>query len=264
MNLAALLWTIREYRERPYSPLKLLTKQGRWEHHRALKIERDKSCLRAIRELGLSLKEPGVGYFAAYGEVFSRHTYFHHPEFVSGGTVVDVGASFGDFSIYTAWTQASEVYAFEPVTDNFEILLSNIGRNNLSHLIHATKCALGSAEGSQDVLIEGFMVRARATASSVPKVVGTDVKTLDSFQLSPNLIKIDVEGAEMAVLQGSLKTIERSHPRLIIETHSKELRKRVDKLLFLIGYRLDYIDNCRRSDGWMNEVSERFYHHVSV
>ena len=44
-----------------------------------------------------------------------------------------------------------------------------------------------------------------------------EVRTLDSFELSPDVIKIDVQGHEEAVIKGGMDTITRSQPVLIIE-----------------------------------------------
>jgi FkbM family methyltransferase len=44
-----------------------------------------------------------------------------------------------------------------------------------------------------------------------------EVTTLDSFDLAPDVIKIDVQGHEEAVIDGGIKTIERSKPVIILE-----------------------------------------------
>ena len=52
--------------------------------------------------------------------------------------------------------------------------------------------------------------------------IAIDVKTLDSFNLQPDFIKIDVEGFEYQVLLGSEKTINDHRPILLIEGVAKD------------------------------------------
>ena len=58
------------------------------------------------------------------------------------------------------------------------------------------------------------------------------VKTLDSFDFEPDIIKVDVQGTELAVIQGARTTIERSRPALLIEAPSAE----TTELLRTLGY----------------------------
>lgn len=50
-----------------------------------------------------------------------------------------------------------------------------------------------------------------------------EIRTLDSFDLSPDIIKIDVQGLELAVVKGGIETFRRSRPVTIVEAPSLEL-----------------------------------------
>lgn len=50
-----------------------------------------------------------------------------------------------------------------------------------------------------------------------------NVRTLDSFGLTPDVVKIDVQGFELAVVKGGAETFRRSHPATIVECPSPEL-----------------------------------------
>jgi len=69
--------------------------------------------------------------------------------------------------------------------------------------------------------------RARVDHISVP------VRALDGFDLAPDLIKVDVEGTERAVVEGALKTIARNRPVLLVEGDGAA----VEDLLDGLGYR---------------------------
>jgi len=59
-------------------------------------------------------------------------------------------------------------------------------------------------------------------------------KDLDSFEFSPDVIKIDTEGMEISILNGALNTIRRTHPILMVEC--SETFSSVEELLEPLGY----------------------------
>ena len=72
------------------------------------------------------------------------------------------------------------------------------------------------------------------------KAQRTRLKTLDSYRLKLTILKIDVEGFEMDVLRGAIKTIKRYHPKIIIETHTYKLREEALRFLGSIGYKVKH------------------------
>ena len=55
----------------------------------------------------------------------------------------------------------------------------------------------------------------------------------------PDVLKIDVEGAELAVLQGGMEILKRRKPTIFLSTHSIELRESCLNLLKEIGYKAE-------------------------
>lgn len=80
------------------------------------------------------------------------------------------------------------------------------------------------------------------------------VRTLDSFNLSPDVIKIDVQGAELAVVKGGLGTIDRTKPVAIIESPSQAL---VD-LFATIGLHPYRFADGRLDDRWADATNTVF------
>jgi hypothetical protein len=86
----------------------------------------------------------------------------------------------------------------------------------------------------------------------VPTVVLDD--WLDAQGLAPDLIKIDVEGAELGVLRGLRRTLARDGVRLFVEVHPPQLAQagssteEVLRLLADLGYELQAIEEHRRTD----------------
>ena len=76
------------------------------------------------------------------------------------------------------------------------------------------------------------------------------VRSIDSIVAAgeappPQLIKIDVEGAELLVLEGALQTIRSHHPQIFVEVHSSGLLGQCAELLAREGYALEHIDTNR-------------------
>jgi len=70
--------------------------------------------------------------------------------------------------------------------------------------------------------------------------------TVDSFNLKDEniFLKIDVDGAELIVLEGIQKTLKTNNCFLIVETHSAQLEKDCQLFLEKLGYKFRVIDNA--------------------
>ncbi len=65
---------------------------------------------------------------------------------------------------------------------------------------------------------------------------------VDSFKLSPSVVKIDAEGAEVEIMQGMGGTMERSHPKVIFESFVKDRLDGCKRTLREHGYKLGRLD----------------------
>ena len=120
---------------------------------------------------------------------------------------VDVGAHVGYWSKHLA-KAFKEVVSFEPVKENFDCLRENAPR------VNAYNCALGATHGL------GAMINPKETNSGAWELrKGSEINIfpLDDFNLSPNFIKIDVQGSEKDVLLGAERTICVHKPVVVIE-----------------------------------------------
>jgi hypothetical protein len=75
------------------------------------------------------------------------------------------------------------------------------------------------------------------------------IKTLDSFNLSPNLIKIDTQGYEMNVLHGAVNTIIQYKPIFLIECEYKKQLREIDIFLSNLGYTL--VGSVKKDKVWV-------------
>lgn len=143
-----------------------------------------------------------------------------------GATVVDVGANIGYNTAYAARCVGSHgrVYALEPTQDNLAVLYANLFANALSNVI-----VLPYAAGSRAAVKEFFLRGAVSAVNSLyPDNFYADVTDtsevlmmpLDDLLMGvPDLVKIDVEGAELDVLQGMTRLLAAPGLQLVVEWH---------------------------------------------
>ncbi len=187
-------------------------------------------------KIGLDLAD-GTS-ISSFTETFLDGNYSLFDDFPPkmGKTVIDIGAQHGDYTLLCSKVYScKKVIALEPVHDNYEILLSNIRRNGVDNIVKPLELAASDRDGDTELFQEGDM----ANSGGNGRKISCEIARLDSLGIDEvDLLKVDVEGAEVSVIKGAIETLSKFRPNLIIETHSKLLRKKVEELLFALGYRL--------------------------
>lgn len=139
-----------------------------------------------------------------------------------GMTCVDVGAHIGYFTLIMASLvgDSGQVYAFEPEPNNFQLLVKNIEINGYRNAVPVCK-AVSNINGRAILHVDKLGMGSHSLATIPGSILmQVDVQTLDSFFSdfrTIDFIKVDVEGAEMAVFQGMERIIERSKLMIITE-----------------------------------------------
>jgi len=146
----------------------------------------------------------------------------------AGDTVVDVGANVGYNTVYASGRvgPAGRIVAVEPAADNVCVLRENIIANALDNVV-VHEVAAGRTRELRDLFLRGdtsavnslFPQSVYATVTGVEKVA---VAPLD--ELVPgeaNVVKIDVEGAELDVLGGMTRLLNGPRIQLIVEWHPR-------------------------------------------
>jgi FkbM family methyltransferase len=152
-----------------------------------------------------------------------------------GLTVLDVGANFGTYTLAFARAVGShgKVHAFEPQRLIYELLVGSVAINSLAN-VYCHHVALGDREDKVEVpqydynqpMNFGSIEFAAEQSEQLTQVRGHDpakieyvpLTTIDSFNFSAvHLVKIDAEGMETQILQGSVDTIRRCRPVLFVE-----------------------------------------------
>jgi FkbM family methyltransferase len=142
-------------------------------------------------------------------------------------TFWDIGAHIGFFSLLASRlvTPAGHVHAFEPFPSNHVRLATSVKLNQATNVsVHAVALAehTGSApfHASASSLMGSLAPSGGDTAMSVACVSADDVmRTVRA----PDVVKIDAEGAELAVLRGASRMLTTVRPTVLVELTSNDM-----------------------------------------
>ena len=191
---------------------------------------------------------------------------------LEGWTVYDVGGYEGVFTLFFAKAvgPTGQVLTFEPNPVNCRRIRENLRLNRLTN-VKLFALGLGAAKGSRQ-LVFGPNEPARGTINAAYQdslrqkgettCLEIHLDSLDGFlaanpRLSrPEFIKIDVEAAELEVLEGMARTLKTHQPRLFIEVHSGVDVNRLTQGLFQNGYRLHHVESSTAIDSTNTHMAE--------
>lgn len=164
-----------------------------------------------------------------------------------GMTFVDAGANMGDYSLIAARAMGDHglVVAFEPEPWNFGWLERNVALNGYCS-VRCVQMALGDADREGELFIgDGIGRHTMVPLAHHQETIQVEVRTLDSVlpELGVervDLMKVDVEGAELRVLRGAAETLARSDElKLFIDIHpGRQDPRPVCELLSDLGFSL--------------------------
>lgn len=137
--------------------------------------------------------------------------------------LVDVGANFGWYTTLFSRLikRGGQVHSFEPIPWIFNELQKNVTLNNIKSNVFLNQCALGNESKAIEMFVFSRLPCGHASISNLGRDDYTNYKcsmrTLDNYMLEKGIsnvqvIKCDVEGAEMLVLEGADSLLSSSHP----------------------------------------------------
>jgi len=176
-----------------------------------------------------------------------RRRFSHEVE--PGAVVYDVGANVGSYTLLASRRcgPGGRVVAFEPLPANLEFLQRHIALNDAANV---TIVAAAVSDRAGRSAFQGTPDRVTSRLSpggdSEVECVTLDGLLADTALPPPDCIKIDVEGAEAAVLRGAMHLIETKRPLIFLETHGPAVHAECATLLEQARYRLEPIEGENR------------------
>lgn len=170
--------------------------------------------------------DPGAVKEVLVNQVYDYPGFLPNEDWI----VLDVGAQHGDYSLLCSHIRGARVFAFEPLSANLEVMHANLALNP-PHRVTVLPFALGSSDSLLDGLVDDGMFTRFGTASNRSKVK-VEQRRLDDLDLVNDighgeiLVKIDVEGFELDVLEGAAEFIRRFRPHIVIEV-SPSVRREI-------------------------------------
>jgi FkbM family methyltransferase len=170
--------------------------------------------------------------YAAYKQYVEAGPIERLQHFIPDGSVViDVGANVGFFAVrFAEWVGPDgKVIAIEPEDKNYASLISAIGRAGLRDRVEVLKAVAAAKPGTTFLEINPLHPadhKLSLNGVGLPVTAVTlDALVQDKGPLRPALVKIDVQGAEMLVLQGMTDLLKIAGPVLFIELSEQGLNK---------------------------------------
>lgn len=169
-----------------------------------------------------------------------------------GDVFIDVGSNIGLMTLFAAHAVKStgQVYAFEPDPDTFAMLQQNIQANQCGN-VHAFNLGLGTADAIQTLYrleeynrgATSFLKENQRPQSSISATITQLDQIVARCQVPPvRMVKIDVEGWELDVLEGGTNLISQPTAPILCIEYDRNLQTRTKHPVDLYDYLLDLND----------------------
>ncbi len=174
---------------------------------------------------GLRIGAPDtVQLWNHFNDIWLDHVYTSGDfEIPANGTVVDIGANIGLFSMLSA-QRAAKVLSFEPFGPCFEWLSKNVQVNGLSNIVRPLNVAVAGTRGTRTFHVQPEYTSNSFYSGDGGQAVTVDCTTLDAIVGEDcagrcDFLKMDCEGAEYEILLGCQDQTLRQIAAISMEVH---------------------------------------------
>ncbi len=167
-------------------------------------------------------------------------------KYVKPGMVVyDIGANAGFYTLLSAVLTDStgKVFAFEPVPQNIFYIIKHLEINKITNSVVVEKAVSDKTSKLKfDLSSNPSMGHFSENGKIEVEAISLDEFTKQGNPL-PDLIKMDIEGAEFAALKGAKEILNTKKPVIFLATHGDEVKKNCLELLKEMSYKIEIIGN---------------------
>jgi FkbM family methyltransferase len=189
-----------------------------------------------LRSIRLLTKEKDTIWWI--DNIFTKHN----------DTFLDIGANMGSYSLYSANKYHSlNIHAFEPESENYNILCRNVKYNDKNNQINTYNLAISNLNylNKQKFLLSSNTpgksghnlnsIKSQNKFADTISVLSTSIDYLVKIKILKKIshVKIDVDGAEFKIIEGMRNTLlSRSVKSIIIEFNGS--KRKINKYVSLI------------------------------
>lgn len=198
-----------------------------------------------------ALEGEGGGSSVYFNLVEPEQTSVFVENLSEGGVFFDVGANVGYYTVLGSRLVGEKglVVAFEPVPRNLAHLYNHVALNYLENVkIIPSACSdeislAAFSAGPNNAMGHLTNENNSETETRVKNLMLVPTVTLDAvaerLAVLPNVLKIDVEGAELSVLHGAGERVLPAKPKIFLSLHSEKLRTDCLEYLEKFGYQFE-------------------------
>jgi FkbM family methyltransferase len=210
----------------------------------------------------------GILQFLIRGQYENFATEVMIEDVKSGWVICDIGAHVGYYSMLFSKLVGpkGKVYAFEPDSENMQVLKRNIALNHASNIV-----TQNIAISDKKKIAKLYISKEDPTDHRLFNPPGEDRSYVEIKQDSLDnlfkgkkidLIKIDVQGYESYCIDGALKTLNSQHTRLLVELWPQGLKELgINPLTFLkkilkLKYKIYFLNEKTKSRDLITDLDE--------
>jgi len=178
-----------------------------------------------------------------------------------GDVVYDLGANAGYYAMVFAKYTRGRIHAFEPMPDQQQIFRYHLATNHVENVV-LHPFAVSDVSGTRQFSnVAAMPVNTYVSTSSSFDIsnstISVETVSIDDFVYvrgfePPQVMKIDVEGAELDVLMGARRVLTEVKPFLLLGTHDvhyPDVREKCCQFLRDLGYTVEPTDEDKSSMG---------------
>lgn len=180
----------------------------------------------SLRNTGLQFQVRGVMDMWSIKETFLDRFYEKHGVPIQGNwSIIDIGAGIGEYTLLAATVQAgNQVHAYEPFPESFSLLVANLTLNHIEGVqIYAEAVGGQSGDAILDLTSGEPLQYSTESPTSSPDAIRVPTITLEQalarLERRCQVLKLDCEGAEYAILFNAPKAAFDSIDHIVMEYH---------------------------------------------